>query len=171
MRKTISSISNAISWGERSLVVALLVVMILLAFLQVILRNFFSMGFMWADPLLRHMVLWVGFVGASLATQKDRHINLDIITRFLPKRTTIAIRIAMSLFASTVTAFLAKAGWIFLRSEAASGETLLSFGGMYAPAWWFQVIIPIGFGLLSFRFFLRALEHIADLGAGKEARV
>lgn len=146
---------------ERSAVVLLLTTMILLAFLQVILRNVLSVGFLWADPLLRHAVLWIGFLGASIATRQGKHINIDLVTRFTSPRVTNLVRVVTNLFAALVTFLLAKAGWVFLQSEMLSNETLVTIGETGLKAWWFQVIIPGGFALMSFRFLLKAVEHIA----------
>ncbi|MDE2237792.1 MAG: TRAP transporter small permease subunit, partial [Elusimicrobia bacterium] len=44
-----------------------------LAFLQVLRRELFGSGALWADPLLRSLVLWVGFLGAALAAAEDKH--------------------------------------------------------------------------------------------------
>lgn len=160
--KTLRTLNNALLVTERSLLVVLLSVMILLAFLQVILRNYFSTGFLWADPFLRHMVLWVGFFGASLATQKEKHINIDVITRFASPRSTNFVRIATNAFALIVCFALANAGWTFLRDEMESGSILLTFGTTEIPAWLFQSIIPFGFGLMAFRFGIRVLERVIE---------
>lgn len=160
--KFIKIISSTLSWIERSLVVLMLGTMVLLAFGQVILRNVFSTGFLWADPFLRHMVLWIGFLGASLATQQEKHINIDLITRFLSPRITNLFRVATNLFAGIVCGLLANAGWTFLKSEMISGGTLLTIGSTEFPIWWFQIIIPAGFGLMSFRFLIRTIEHVIE---------
>jgi len=157
--KFLNTISHALSYIERITVVSLLAGMIVLAFTQVILRNFFSSGFLWADPFLRHIVLWIGFLGGSLATQQEKHINLDIVTRFVSPRYKHIIRIATNLFAATVTFMLAGAGLTFLKNEIETAETLITIGSMDFPAWWFQLIIPIGFGLMTFRFIIRSIEH------------
>lgn len=160
--KFIKAFSKALSLIEGSLVVVMLGVMVLLAFTQVILRNVFSTGFLWADPFLRHMVLWMGFLGASLATQQEKHINIDLFTRFLSPRVTNIFRIVTNLFAGGVCYFLASAGYTFVQSEMASNDTLLTIGQMAFPAWWFQLIIPIGFGLMAFRFLIRSVEHVIE---------
>ena len=158
----IKKISNALFVIENSVIVALLAVMVLLAFVQVVLRNLFSTGFLWADPFLRHLVLWIGFMGASLATQQERHINIDVITRFLSPKTTTIITIATNVFAATICFFLAHAGWTFLVSEMTTEGSLFAIGQLEFPMWWFQTIIPIGFGLMSFRFFIKAVEHVIE---------
>ena len=54
------------------LIVFFLGVMILMAFGQVVLRNVFHTGIEWGDVFLRHMVLWLGFLGATIATGEGR---------------------------------------------------------------------------------------------------
>ncbi|TAK65860.1 MAG: TRAP transporter small permease [Bacteroidetes bacterium] len=158
--KAIQLVSRYLSYLERGLIIVLLSTMVLLSFTQVILRNLFSTGFLWADPLLRHAVLWIGFIGASLAAQQEKHINIDALTRFTSPRVTNLIKILTSLFPVVVCYFLAQAGWTFLLDEMESGMALFSIGETEYPAWWFETVIPFGFGLIGFRFFLKAIEHI-----------
>ena len=67
---------------EKFLLAAMLSIMILLAFLQIILRNVFSSGISWGDPLVRYLVLWVGFIGASLASKEGKHITIEVFSRW-----------------------------------------------------------------------------------------
>jgi TRAP-type C4-dicarboxylate transport system permease small subunit len=71
---------------EQILLVILLSSMILIAFLQIVLRNFFATGLSWGDPLVRNLVLWIGFIGATLATREGKHINIDLVSRWLPSQ-------------------------------------------------------------------------------------
>jgi TRAP-type C4-dicarboxylate transport system permease small subunit len=147
---------------ERSAVVLILTLMIALAFLQVVLRNV-AEGFLWADPLLRHAVLWIGFIGASIATRQEKHINIDLVTRFTSPRVTNLVRVATNLFAAFVTYQLARAGAVFLANEMEAADTLVTIGQTGLPAWWFQLIIPAGFGLMTFRFLLKVVEHVVEV--------
>ena len=61
----------------------MLFAMVLLASSQVIMRNFLDSGFSWGDPLLRLLVLWLGLMGAMVATRLDRHITVDALLRVL----------------------------------------------------------------------------------------
>ena len=61
---------------ENIALVVMLGGMILLAFGQIILRNFLDTGFIWIDPLLRVMVLWIGMIGA-LAVKAARRAQWE----------------------------------------------------------------------------------------------
>lgn len=153
--KIINSINNIIAKIESVFLITILFSMILLAFLQVILRNFFSTSILWGDTLLRHLVLWIGFIGASLATKETRHINIDALSRMLSKPAKKISAIIVNLFAAIVCFFLTKASITFLTYEKESGSTLFAD----IPVWIFQIIIAIGFGLMMLRFLLHALEN------------
>ena len=60
----LSSLARAGRWLEDALLVLILTGMILLAAAQIVLRNFFDVGFIWGDELLRMLVLWLAVAGA-----------------------------------------------------------------------------------------------------------
>lgn len=148
---------------ENFFIFVLLSTMVLMAFLQVILRNFFSTGILWADIFLRHLVLWVGFIGASLATRQEKHINIDILTRVVSKSVLPYVKIAVDVISLIVCILLAKAGYVFVQSEYQARSTLF----LNVPAWWFQLIIPLGFAMIGFRFLLKILEQTLVLISGE----
>ena len=59
-----------------SLVFSLLVV-VSLALLQIFLRNVFGFGFMWAESVLKILVLWIALLGAMVATRENQHIKIE----------------------------------------------------------------------------------------------
>ena len=65
---------------EKLLLSVLLASMIAVAFLQIVLRNFFDTGLPWGDSLVRYLVLWVGFIGAALATREGSLSKLRVAT-------------------------------------------------------------------------------------------
>jgi TRAP-type C4-dicarboxylate transport system permease small subunit len=153
--KTVDSILNKIEGG---VLIILLLVMLFMAFGQVVLRNISSGGFVWGDVLLRHLVLWIGFLGAALATSGERHINIDILTRYLPERLKGAVAALSNVFAAVVCFLLFRASLTFIKFEISNYNTI--FSGV--PSWYAQIIIPVGYGLLAFHFIVRAI-----LDAGK----
>jgi TRAP-type C4-dicarboxylate transport system permease small subunit len=157
--KFLRRLDRVIAAAETTLLVVLLGVMIVLDFAQVILRNFFSSGFIWADTFLRQTVLWVAFLGASLAVQERKHINIDVLTRFLPDRAKRTARVITDLFAAVVCFSFLRASLTFVSSEITYTTILL----LNVPTWCFELIIPVGYGMLTFRFLIKVVDDIIDL--------
>ena len=150
------------SWIERAetiVLVSVLGIMVIFAFLQVVLRNIFHEGILWGDIFLRHLVLWVGFLGASLATREQKHINIDIFSRFMSDKGKLVIRFITNLFSVFICYLLADASWTFVQDEQMMGTVIFAD----IPAWYFQTILPIGFFLMSFRFLTLALGNIVEV--------
>ena len=76
-------VDRAIDRVETAIVVLFVSAMMVIAFLQIFLRNVFTTGLSWGDMILRNLVLWIGFIGATLATREGKHINIDVISRSL----------------------------------------------------------------------------------------
>jgi TRAP-type C4-dicarboxylate transport system permease small subunit len=148
----IEKIDTGLAKLEATFIVATLSVMILLSFGQVILRNFFQGGILWADLFLRQAVLWVGFLGASLATREGRHISIEVMAHFLPRRWVPLLARFVQLAAAAVSAALAHAAFRFVRMEREAGSALF----LDIPGWVFQVILPYCFTVIALRFLLMA---------------
>jgi len=122
----------------------------LLAFslLQIVLRNFFSTGFVWGDSLLRNTVLWISFLGAARATAEDKHIRIDLLPRLLPTFGATLSSLIIDLFSLFVCIALILASWRFVMDERVSG----GFAFSQVPLWWFEVIFPFSFAVMLVRF-------------------
>ncbi len=161
--KFLEKLNTWIERTETAVLVTVLAVMVVFAFLQVVLRNIFNEGVLWGDIFLRHLVLWVGFLGASLATRESKHINIDLFTRFLSDRGKVISRIITGLFSVFICLLLTDASWTFVQDEMMMGTEIFSD----VPAWYFQIIIPIGFLLMAFRFLTQSLENIVGFFSRK----
>lgn len=147
------------TWLTDGLLCLLLLAMICLACVQIALRTFFSGGFLWADPLLRYLVLWSGMLGAVVATREGKHIAIDLITYLAPEKIQGWIRLVINLFSCVVAVFLTWASVTFVRNEALfSSNELLNI-----PTWAWNLIFPAAFGLIAFHFLVALLADILDL--------
>ena len=156
-----------------ALLIAILISMTLLVVGQVVLRNLFASGIVWGDVAARHMVLWVAFLGAMLATRGRKHIAIDAVTRLLPRRPRNLVRIILDTLACVVSFLLARASLMFVLEERAMGMELISG----VPAWVAQTVIPFGFAMISleyavgvvldiWRIHINGLSHVAGRGRG-----
>ena len=137
---------------EDGLLIFTLGAMILLALSQIILRNLFDSGIEWSEPLLRVMVMWLGLLGAIVATKQNQHISIDAISRLLPNAGKFISAIIANLFSAAICATISYHATLFVVMEYEDGMTAFS----NIPAWLCESIIPIGFGLMAFRFLLNS---------------
>ncbi|MFQ5482197.1 MAG: TRAP transporter small permease [Nitrospinaceae bacterium] len=150
----IKQFDRGLANAEAALLILTLLTMVGLSFGQVILRNFFNEGLVWADILVRQLVLWVGFLGASLAVRKRKHLAIDILPHVVSARWKRILRIISDLAAGVISIFLALAALEFMQLEREAGSLL--FQGV--PTWWFLTILPYSLAVISLRFLFDALN-------------
>lgn len=148
---------------EDGLLVGLLAAMIVLAISQIVLRNLFDSGIVWADSVLRMAVLWVGLLGALAATRDDKQITVDVLSRLLSQRWRGVARVVTDLFTCAIAGVVAwHAGRMVQMAHEFGDKT--TFG---PPTWIFQLILPFGFGLISVRYLIYAVIHLRDAVRGR----
>ena len=136
--------------AEDALLVTLLTGLILLSAGQILLRNFFNIGFIWSDEALRMLVLWLAVVGAVAASRSDKHINIAVLDRFLRGRLKTGKDILIHAFTAVICGVVAWYGLAFVRTSHEFGDVLLG----QVPAWIPQLVLPVGFGLICYRYAL-----------------
>ncbi len=144
-------LDEIISRVEKILVVFMLSLMMLLAFMQIVLRNFFATGLPWGDVVVRYLVLWVAFIGAALATKEGRHINMEVFSRWVSDKGRVYLNSLSRLCSAGICGLLTYAALKFIHFEAQMGSTTI----LELPIWVPELIIPLTFGLMTFRFALR----------------
>jgi TRAP-type C4-dicarboxylate transport system permease small subunit len=141
---------------EQTLLTIFLGLMILIAFSQIVLRNLFSTGLTWGDALVRDLVLWVGFIGAAMATREGKHINIDLISRWVPSAGKLVIGGVTHLFSFLICSLLTFATLKFLENESQLGNVTF----LEIPSWIPGLILPISFGLMALRFGFQFLRDL-----------
>jgi len=151
----VSNIRRMIEKVAIGMAAFLMLGLVILAFIQVMLRNFFHIGFNAVEEFMRNGVLWIAFVGAVLTTLRGRHIAIDILPRFLKDRPKRIIYWIISLIVALICLILMYYGIQFMLLEMETGAVI----GGFCPAWIVELIIPVGFLLLAITSVLRAVEN------------
>jgi TRAP-type C4-dicarboxylate transport system permease small subunit len=154
--KRLQTIINLV---EDSILVGLLLLMIFLAVLQIFLRNFFGGGIVWSEVLVRVLVLWVGLIGAMVASRQGNHINIDIMNRYLSGRVKFIVQFVVELFTALICIVVAYYSLEFVQIEFAYGSE--SFAKV--PTWLCESIIPFAFMVISLRYFLLCFINLKKI--------
>jgi TRAP-type C4-dicarboxylate transport system permease small subunit len=152
----IGRVLRATALIEDALLVFILAAMVGLAVTQIILRNLFDSAILWADPVLRVGVLWVGMIGAMVATRSDKQISIDAISRYLPPRAKAGVRVVTDMFTAVVSAVVAWSALRLVLDDRAAGVT----SGAFFPVWICEAILPLAFGIIALRYTLFAIRHL-----------
>ncbi|MBI5245817.1 MAG: TRAP transporter small permease subunit [Elusimicrobia bacterium] len=147
MRERLRKAEDALAAAEGGLLVALLAIMVTLAFAQVLLRHF-GLGLLWGETALKHLVLWTGFLGAALAARSEKHFAWEASHVAAPARLKPWLRLAANLSGAAITALLLQASWIYFLDDRASGAELMKVAGVIVPSWVATAGIPGGFALV-----------------------
>ncbi|MBA4419233.1 MAG: TRAP transporter small permease [Syntrophus sp. (in: bacteria)] len=157
-------IDEVIGRVEQALLVVLLSVLILIAFSQIILRNLFSTGIAWGDALVRTLVLWTGFIGATIAAREGKHICIDVVSRWLSPKGKKTVAIIIHGVSFLICCLLIFAALKFIHNEfQMKGVAFLG-----VPAWVSEIILPLTFAIMAFRYFFHFLKSI--LGTHRQER-
>lgn len=135
-------------WLENATLLLLALLLVGVSVLQIVLRNFFDSGLLWADPALRLSVLWIALVGGMIAAREQRHISMDLLPKTIDPRWR---RLFMS-FAALGTALICgiaayHGGRMVAMDFSDGGDAFLN-----VPVWVCELIIPLALGVIALRY-------------------
>ena len=138
---------------ERGLLALLLTAMVLIAALQVVLRNFFDSGLYWGDSAVRVAVLWVAMIGAMVASRSDEHIRIDLANHFLGPKARAWLKRVVNLFTCIVLGIFAWTSLTFFEIEYE--DQTQAFAAV--PVWVCVLIIPVTSAVMALRYALQVI--------------
>lgn len=144
-----------------TVLVAAVLAILFLSCSSIVLR-WFQYSQMWIDPLVRHLVFYSTFLGGVIATGRGSHIGIDLIGKYLERNNletySQIIKVIISLVSTGVLVWLVIASIDFSKVELQYGREV--FWGIESG--YLVSFIPIGFGLICYRFFYIALKTTYD---------
>lgn len=153
-------------WG----IIVCLYVILGFAVLSIVLR-WLGMSPSWIEPMIRHVVFLSAFFGGSLATSKNVHIKVDVLTKVVENSHSKILqwlhRNLVALFCLIVTTVLMKSAYDFFLVEREFGAH--AFLGIHSS--WLVAIIPFGMGLIALRFLNQLILGLMKGDAREHHRV
>ncbi len=137
---------------EDRLAVAALLAMGVLPVLELGLRTFFNAGIPGSSGYVQNLTLWVGFLGAIVASRERRHLNLSNGLMIFPSHLK---GVATVLAATVSTAVASGLFWAALQFVRAEMESPVRIAG-WLPIWVVESILPAAFAIIALRFVVHA---------------
>ena len=154
-----SIIQRTVRWLhhlEDLLLALVLTTMLTLAITDIAMRLITGGSLIWIPPVLQVLVLWLGLLGALLASRSQEHIAIDVISRFVGPLGKKICGISGSFFAAIVCFLIAYFSIEFLQQSIEYDDIAFA----QVPAWPLQLIIPFTFSLMAIRFLLHTLGYL-----------
>ena len=108
-----------------------------------------SLHLSWAQELCIYMFVWMAKFGAAYGVRTGIHVGVDVVINHMPDRVrrkfVIFGLLAGALFTATVAAFGGSFVWQLAHTDQTSPD-------MELPMWLVYLAIPLGSGLMCFRF-------------------
>jgi len=129
---------------EAVILVALLVAMTVVVFLQVIYRYFLAQPLSWSEELARYFFVWICLLGTALSVQKRGHFGMELFYKMLPQTGRRSLRFVISLLMGAVILIILIHG--FFLTQDAAGQRSPATG---IPMSWIYICLPLGGGLMA----------------------
>lgn len=142
-------INQLLAKTEDILIALFLGVMVIVVFAQILLRNIYQTGISGGDELVRHLVLWIAFFGAAIATRSRAHVKIDAVKIIIPDRFKSYSDVAVNLFSCIVCCVLVYASGKFVYIEYQAQEHSTFFN---LPVWVMEIVLPAGYLVIALRF-------------------
>jgi C4-dicarboxylate transporter DctQ subunit len=121
----------------------------IILFANVIARYVLNSGIPWADEIVRYQIVWMVFLGGSVAARQGSHIGIDILVQMAPAEIGRVIRLAIHAVSVLFCCVLVYYGIELTAQSRAYGQVSTA---LQAPMWLFQLAIPVGGALMAVRF-------------------
>jgi C4-dicarboxylate transporter DctQ subunit len=125
-------------------------------FQGVVLRYLANYAFPWTEEVVRYSIVWLVFLGGSIAARRGAHISMDILVVYLPPRAKLFVMGVASVLAAGFTLATTYYGVLLTASIWQYGQ--LSPAAEIPMALPFAAI-PVGCGLMTIRFVLTSLAY------------
>ena len=115
---------------------------------------FLKIDLSWAQELCIYMFVWMAKFGAAYGVRTGIHVGVDVLINHLPPKWRKAYVLVGLLAGALFTAIIASFGAVFTWGMAHTDQTSPD---LEIPKWIVYLCIPLGSGLMCFRFLQVAL--------------
>lgn len=137
-----------------------------LMFYQVLSRYFFGFSVFWAEEMVRYLVIWSNFIGASIIVKTDDHVNVTFFIDKLNEGRQAVINQATNILSACYSLFLLVTGISLVREAFINGA--VSDTRLETPMFIPYIIMPLAGLLITCRYIQRILKNKLPAGWYKD---
>jgi len=156
---TLDRLSLALNQWIEYLLFGLGLTMTLVVATQVFFRYVLNQSLFWSEELARFLLVWLSFLGASVAYRRKAHPGIDVVSSRMPDALRRIFTVVVHIVSITLFVVM-----IFYGYRFAYFVRLQISPALYVPKWVIFGIVPIsGFILMihGLTFLLKELEKVS----------
>lgn len=138
--------------------IAVLAVMTVVACFEVFVRYVLGQSLPWADEVPKYLMIWMTFLGASLATRRDVHVGFTGFVDWLPPRMKRWILLLSRLLVLLFLYYVIRWGFILTFSMGFVSVT----AALQIPFFWIFLSCPLGGCLMMLQLLSKTMQDFTD---------
>jgi len=155
--RALTRFDHILAKGEAAGLIALVVVMTVVVFLQVVYRYVLTQPLHWSEELARFLFVWLSILGATLGLQKRGHFGLDIIFRMLPKQAKRYMEFLVHLLMGAVVLVILIQGITLVQKTVLQESPAMGISMSWAYA-----CLPVGAALMAIHLMVIIIKDAAN---------
>lgn len=142
---------------EQGILVAGLLGLAIMAFVEVVSRYFLNHSFTWFEEFSRYFCVFLTFLGASLGVKHGTHFCMDFVLTRVGSRTGHLMRMITNSIAAFIFCIVA---WLALEHALKLKKFGTTSAAMSLPMFWAYLPIAFFSATLAIRFALQWFAHL-----------
>ncbi|MEQ8654106.1 MAG: TRAP transporter small permease [Kiloniellales bacterium] len=163
MSTALDSLARRLDRVAAGLLGLLLLALVALNVVNAAGRYLFGRSLPGADEILLYGMIWLVFLGMIQVTAKRRHLQLDLLERWLPGRGKLLQRLLVDLLIAILCGYLASQSMLVVERLGSIGQTSMAAG---LPMAWVHGGLLVGLGATAFTAGLQAILGVLRLLRG-----
>jgi TRAP-type C4-dicarboxylate transport system permease small subunit len=139
--------------------IILLGIMAVVVNLGVFYRYVLTAALPWSEEIPKYCMIWMGFIGASMAIRRNQHIGFNALMERLPNRTYLLLKLLGNSLILFFLITLIKWGFFLAFSVGFSSETPMT----HIPYIWLLLVVPVAGILMVIQLSLTIVMDLQGL--------
>lgn len=144
---------------EEYILMLLFPVMVIVVFVATMLRYLTDFPLPWSAEVARYVMVWLAYIGASLAIKKNAHLGVEIVVSLLPaelQKFFGYLRTALIILFNILVIYFT---FQIIENQIATGQLSPA---LRIPIYWAYIAIPIGAALMIIRSIQAVLVPVKE---------
>jgi len=157
--KIIFKLGDILEKISRIILMILVAILGISIFLQVFFRYFLNNPLSWSEEVARYCMIWITFIGASVAFNDDSMSSVDLLVNAVPRTARKLMILISNLSVFIITLFVFKYSIDLLLLPGTLYQTSAGIG---MPMWIVYLCGPVGLFSMSIQIFIRLIKIVLN---------